>query len=78
MLTNESWPTYTSKDVLQKNVIFTVQVNGKLRGTIELPAGTAQVTAVEGSMKIVNVQKFLTTEPKKVIFVKDRLINFVV
>jgi leucyl-tRNA synthetase len=65
---------------LVKNVIeFVVQVSSKIRGKIELPLDTTQEQAEQIVKKDANVLKYLEDkEIKKVIFVKNKLINFIV
>jgi leucyl-tRNA synthetase len=78
LLAEEKWPTYDPKKVKEETVTIAVQVMGKLRGTITVNSGADQ-KEVEKLAKIEpNVAKYLTGKPKKVIFVKDRLINFVI
>ncbi len=73
------WPTYDNKLISDiDTVTLAVQVNGKLRGTLWLPIGSEQKHVEKAAKAEPNVAKFLTSEPKKVIFVKDKLINFVV
>jgi leucyl-tRNA synthetase len=56
-----------------------VQVNGKHRGTITIPVGA---TEEEATKEVRNNEKISThlsgKTPKKVIFIQDRLINFVI
>lgn len=73
----ERWPTYDESLTKAADAKIAVQVNGKLRGTLVLPAGTEQEIVASNAMKLDNVKKFMTGEPRKTIFVKDRLINFV-
>jgi len=76
-LTDCSWsyfdPTYTYKD----KVTIVVQVNGKMRANIEVMKG-AQQEDIE-TLAQDEIRRWLEgKEMVKVIFVKDRLINFVV
>jgi len=78
-LYNESWPVPNEKFLESNEVDFIVQVNGKSRGKliIDIEAGEDDVKSM--SMKIENVAKYLEgKEIKKIIFVKGKLINFVV
>jgi leucyl-tRNA synthetase len=54
-----------------------VQVNGKLRGTVHIERGAEQV-AVEQLARVVINNWLEGKEVVKVVFVKDRLISFVV
>ena len=75
----ESWPLFDSKLAKKKKVEFVVQVNGKIRGKIEAEIGLSQKQAEEIISFLPKVQKYLQgKEIKKVIFVPDKLINFVV
>ena len=78
-LYNESWPVPNENFLESNEVDFIVQVNGKSRGKliIDIEAGEDNVKSM--SMKIENVAKYLEgKEVKKIIFVKGKLINFVV
>ena len=78
-LYNESWPVPNEKFLESNEVDFIIQVNGKSRGKliIDIEAGEDDVKSM--SMKIENVAKYLEgKEIKKIIFVKGKLINFVV
>lgn len=71
------WPSYDSKYLQSSQSTITIQINGKMRVTCDVAAGSDQAT-VETVAKSL-VEKWL--EGKKIvktIFVKDRLINFVI
>ncbi len=75
----ESWPKYDSKLIEEENFELIVQVNGKVRDTIILPRGTAEAMVVEAAHGSAQVVKYFADKKiKKTIFVKDKLINFVV
>lgn len=72
-----SWPAYDPVLVKEDKKTVVIQVNGKLRGYIEMPAGaTQEVIEAEAKKMILNWLDGKRTI--KVIFVPDRLINFVV
>ncbi len=74
----QSWPQFD--EALTKDAIVTVavQVNGKVRGTIEVAAGSEESDVVAKAKEVQGVQKYLTAEPKKVIYIKDRILSFIV
>lgn len=78
LLSNEKWPKFDPMKIVEETVTIAVQVMGKLRATLSLPAGSDQAAVETAAKGEPNVTKFLTGEPKKVIFVKDKLINFVI
>lgn len=56
-----------------------IQVNGKVRGTVEVPRGVTQEDAVLMSLAQPNVAKFTEgKELKKVIFVPGKILNLIV
>jgi leucyl-tRNA synthetase len=60
-------------------ITYVIQVNGKVRGRLDLPKDEGQDVVVDIATKHANVQKFLEgSEVKKVIFVPNKLLNFVV
>ena len=62
----------------EEKVQVAIQVNGKLRGTIEVDSGAAEETVTSLARKEQNVAKYLKKQKiKKTIYIKDRLVNFV-
>lgn len=75
----ETWPKYNSKMVRDETFKLIVQVNGKLRARINAPVGISKNDAKKIALADEKVKKYiLKRAPKRVIFVPDRLINFVV
>lgn len=71
------WPTYDPKLALEDTITLVVQVNGKMRGDLIMARGSGQNIVEQEAQKLVH--KWLDgKEIKKIIFVKDRLINFVI
>ncbi|MDL2306738.1 leucine--tRNA ligase [Desulfovibrio sp. OttesenSCG-928-C06] len=76
---SQPWPVY-SPEAMQRSVItVVVQVNGKLRGKIEVPAETTQAEIEAAALAEPNVKKHtegLTV--RKVLYVPGKLVNVVV
>ena len=73
------WPKYDPKLATSEKVELVVQVNGKVRDRITVNRGIAKEDAQKLALELKNTQKYLSGKvPQKVIFVKGRLINFVV
>jgi len=73
------WPTYNKELIQEEVVIVVVQINGKTRGSVVGSIGINQEEAEKLVVEDPKLQKYLEgVEIKKVIFVKDKLINFVV
>lgn len=78
-ISQEQWPKYDSQKVVDAQVSVVVQINGKVRAKLTLPAGAKEAVAVKAAQNEINVQKYLAGQAiKKTIFVPDKLISFVV
>ena len=72
------WPVADKKALVEAEVTIVVQVNGKRRGEILSARGTRQDDILAKIYNDESINKYITTEPKKVIFVPDKLINLVI
>jgi leucyl-tRNA synthetase len=76
---DEHWPAYDERLAVAGEVEIAIQVNGKLRGRLQLPRGASQDDVVTRALKEEGVKKFVNgNKVTKVIYVQDRLINLVV
>jgi leucyl-tRNA synthetase len=74
-----AWPDFDPAKTVENAVTLAVQVNGKLRATLELPAGAPEAEALERARAEPNVARYLDgAELRRVIYVADRLLNLVV
>jgi leucyl-tRNA synthetase len=71
------WPAYDPSLAAEEMITLAVQVNGKTRGTIQVAPDATQTTAFAAAMAEPTIAKFVSGEPKKVIFVPRRLLNIV-
>jgi leucyl-tRNA synthetase len=73
------WPQYDESLIKDTNVKIAVQVNGKVRAVIELPAGADEGTAKTAALALPEIQKWLAGKvPTKTIYVKGRVVNFII
>ncbi|TES95172.1 leucine--tRNA ligase [Patescibacteria group bacterium] len=73
------WPKFDPKLIQEEIITLAIQVNGKLRGTVEVNKDVSEKEAIKLAKENQNVKKFLKgKEVKKEIFVKGRLVSFVV
>jgi leucyl-tRNA synthetase len=76
---DERWPEPDAQALAHSMVELIVQVNGKLRGRLQLPAGSGEQRALEAALAEPTVQRFVSGQPlRKVIYVADKLLNLVV
>lgn len=76
----QAWPIYNAEIAAEEEVTLVVQVNGKLRDRIQVPASITEEDAKATALASEKVRSFLNGgEPKKVIYVpKGHMINIVV
>jgi leucyl-tRNA synthetase len=73
------WPAFDPEKARVREVEVAVQINGKLRGSIFGPPGMAEADAVARARAEENVTKHLDgATVRRVVYVPDRLLNFVV
>jgi leucyl-tRNA synthetase len=78
-LIDERWPEVDAAALEQSMVEIVVQVNGKLRARITVPAGTGEEDARAAALADAHVKKFVGDGPvRKVIVVPGKLVNVVV
>src|SRR6266540_2401138 len=72
------WPEFDAALATEETVELIVQVNGKLRGKIQVPRDVDEESALVAALADPAVARFVAGSPKKVIFVPGRLLNLVV
>jgi len=72
------WPSYDPALATVDEIELVVQVNGKVRGKIHVPRDIAQDAAIALARADAGIARFVTGEPRKIIFVPGRLLNIVV
>ena len=78
-LIDEPWMTVDAAALQTSSIAMVVQVNGKLRGHISVPAGAGEDTVRAAALADPHVQKFIGAAAiRKVIIVPGKLVNIVV
>ncbi|MDB5162754.1 MAG: leuS [Candidatus Saccharibacteria bacterium] len=77
LVQNAQWPVWDEALIIEETITIAVQVNGKLRGEISIGKDEAEADVKAKALAHENVVKFLTGEPKKVIYVAGRLVSIV-
>ena len=75
----EQWPQYDESKIIEEKIELVVQVNGRVRDNIEVDFDIAEDDAKAVALSSEKVQKWLDgKEPKKIIYIKGKLISIVV
>ncbi|MGH8539731.1 MAG: class I tRNA ligase family protein, partial [Stenotrophobium sp.] len=73
------WPEAEADALVSEEITLAVQVNGKLRAQIQVPAAATQEQIIEAALAEAGVQKFVAGQAiKKKIVVPGKLVSLVV
>jgi leucyl-tRNA synthetase len=74
-----AWPSYDVEAAAEPEVTLVVQVAGRVRDRLQVPAGLDQAQATERALASEAARRALgdRAQPRKVVYVPDKLINLV-
>ena len=73
------WPRVDELALLKTSSIIVIQVNGKVRGKIEVSVGSNDDTVKSQALEHGNVQKFIAgKQVKKIIIIPNKIVNIVI
>lgn len=79
LILHATWPQLDQSALTRDEVELVVQVNGKLRGHLNIAIDADQPTIETATLKLPNVQRFIEGKAiKKIIIVPNKLVNVVV
>ncbi len=75
----EEWPNYDEKMLVADEIKIPIQVNGKVRSTVVVPADKAdEVSVVAEALKDEKVKKYVENKEYSVVYVQNRILNLIV
>ncbi|QBB69994.1 leucine--tRNA ligase [Pseudolysobacter antarcticus] len=75
----QAWPTFDAEALKKDAITLAVQINGKLRGQIEVAVNTSREEIEQAALTQSDVVRFLAGAlPKKIIVVPGKIVNIVV
>jgi leucyl-tRNA synthetase len=78
LLAEQPWPLADPDLTRDEQVTLAVQVNGKLRATLDVPRDTASDAIEDAALALPQVVRWLEGQaPRKVIVVPNRIVNIV-
>ena len=76
---DEKWPSYDENFIIEKEITYVIQINGKKRLTIKSLRDNNEIDILKIAKTDKNIEKYLENkEIKKTIFVKNRLLNIII
>ncbi|WP_434343826.1 leucine--tRNA ligase [Mycoplasma sp. 06067-C1-B144P-99-0482-3] len=78
-VTLQTWPEFDETKIVKNTVVIALQVNGKLRSTIEVEKGTDKEILIKLAQENENIIRFIKDHKNlKYIAVVDRIVNIVI
>ena len=77
-IAGESFPECDESKLQLDEIDIPIQINGKLRGVVKVNKDATQEEIVAVAKEVPEIAKYLTSEPKKIIYVKGKIFNIVV
>ena len=78
-LIKSGWCVVDKKFLKIENITLAIQINGKLKGTINLPFNTNPSEIEKKALSLPKVMKIIgKNKPKKIIVVKNKIANIVI
>ena len=72
------WPDFDDAKIMQDTMTIVVQVNGKVRAKLQVATGASEDKIKQLALSDESVMRYVVGEPKKVIYVKGKLISIVI
>ncbi|MBM3946303.1 MAG: leucine--tRNA ligase [SAR202 cluster bacterium] len=75
----QPWPAWDESLIVAETITLVVQVNGRVRDRLTVPASMTEADAKQAALASANVQKFLAGQQvRNIVYVPGRLVNVVV
>ncbi|MFN8566346.1 MAG: hypothetical protein U0Z44_02240 [Kouleothrix sp.] len=75
----QAWPAADPTLLVRPAETIAVQVNGRVRGTIDLPPGASQAAAVAAARQVDAVERCVNGSAiRRVVYVPGRIVNLIV
>ena len=76
---DKNWPDVNKDFIKEDTVLLIIQINGKVRKKIEVQSGLSQSTVENYVLNIDDIKKYTDgNKIKKIIYIKDKLVNIVI
>ena len=73
------WPEFDAKKIVSETFVLVVQINGKVRASVEVSSDISEEEAIAKAKEQENVRKYLEGKTvKKEVYVAGKLVSLVV
>ena len=73
----DCWPRVDKRQLVAATITVPVQVNGRLRGRLQIAAGTPEAEVLRRAKQLDGVARHLAGPPKREVYVADKIVSFV-
>ncbi|MEN3044585.1 MAG: leucine--tRNA ligase [Candidatus Hydrothermales bacterium] len=78
-LIKEKWPSIYEKFLKEEKIVIPIQINGKIRGQIEIDPEAQEEEVIEIAKNNVNIKRYIDQRKiKKIFYVKGKILSFVI
>ena len=79
-LSRQSWPQWDAAKAAEDLIVVPIQVNGKMRGQVEVPVHTGEEQIKSLVLAMESIQRYVADETaiKRFIWVPNKIVNIVV
>ena len=77
-IANETFPEVDESKLILAEIEIPVQINGKLRGVVKAKNDVTQEKLVELAKSKPEINKYIVSDPKKIIYVPGKIFNIIV
>ena len=77
-IANETFPEVDESKLILDEIEIPVQINGKLRGVVKAKNDVTQEELVELAKSKPEINKYIVSDPKKIIYVPGKIFNIIV
>ena len=75
----QEWPQYDEKLIVEDKINLPIQINGKLRATLEIEADISEDALKKQILELENLNKYIEgKEIIKFIYIKNKIVNIVI
>ena len=71
------WPKWEEKFIKDEEVTIVVQINGKVRGQFRASSNISEKEAIEKARELPEIQKWITGNPRRFIFIPSKILNII-
>ena len=79
LVCQQKWPTVDESKIIETQITYAIQVNGKLRASMDIVGILSETDVIQKAKELPNIIEHLkNSKIQKTVFVKEKIVNFVI